>query len=70
MQVSNIHEIDSIMDIADSIVEAVYPHKIILFGSFAKGTDTPTSDYDLCVINDDTDFDDFDNQKCYKENNR
>jgi len=62
MQISNIHEIDSIMNVAGSIVEAVDPQKIILFGSFAKGTDTSNSDYDLCVINDDIDFDDFDNQ--------
>lgn len=34
------------------IVEAVDPERIILFGSRAKGTAHPGSDYDLLVISD------------------
>jgi predicted nucleotidyltransferase len=32
------------------LVEAVHPQKIILFGSFARGDETPDSDVDLVVI--------------------
>jgi uncharacterized protein len=39
-----------IHDIIDTIVSGYEPSKIILFGSFAKGTSTENSDLDLLVI--------------------
>ncbi len=33
-----------------SIVEAVHPLKIILFGSYARGKTTPDSDIDVLVV--------------------
>jgi predicted nucleotidyltransferase len=36
--------------IVDTIVEALDPEQVILFGSRARGDDTAQSDYDLCVI--------------------
>jgi uncharacterized protein len=37
-------------DIVERIVEAAQPEKIVLFGSAARGTMGPDSDYDLLVI--------------------
>jgi predicted nucleotidyltransferase len=37
------------------IIEVSQPSQIILFGSYARGTSTPTSDIDLLVIKDDVD---------------
>ncbi len=37
-------------NIVDTIVEAVRPQQIILFGSRAKKNHTQTSDYDLLVV--------------------
>lgn len=34
----------------DRLVRAFSPERILVFGSFAKGTTTPTSDVDLLVI--------------------
>ncbi len=39
-------------EIVERIVEAVHPHRIYLFGSRAKGTETEDSDIDLLVIAD------------------
>ena len=36
--------------LADKIVEAEHPEKIILFGSYATGTATENSDVDLLVV--------------------
>ena len=58
----NVHEIDTITDITNRIIETVHPQKVILFGSFARGEDTKYSDYDICVLNDDRDRDDFEMQ--------
>ncbi len=58
----NVNEIDTIMNITNHIVEAVNPLKVILFGSFARGEETKNSDYDLCILANDTDKDDFKNQ--------
>ncbi len=39
-----------VADIVKRVVEAARPEKIILFGSAARGTMGPDSDYDLLVI--------------------
>jgi len=36
--------------IVDTIVEALDPAQVILFGSRARGDDTAHSDYDICVV--------------------
>jgi predicted nucleotidyltransferase len=36
--------------IVDTIVEALDPEQVILFGSRARGDDTAHSDYDICVV--------------------
>jgi len=36
----------------DAIKEKTTPQKIILFGSFAKGTEKEDSDIDICIITD------------------
>jgi predicted nucleotidyltransferase len=38
--------------IVDTIVEALDPAQVILFGSRARGDDTAHSDYDICVVAD------------------
>lgn len=43
---------EKIEEIVDRIVEAVHPHRIYLFGSRAKGTETEDSDIDLFIIAD------------------
>lgn len=58
----NVHEIDKIMDITTRIVETVHPQKVILFGSFARGEQNHNSDYDLFILADDTDRDNFTKQ--------
>ena len=55
----NVHEIDTITDITNRIIETVHPQKVILFGSFARGEDTKESDYDLFILADDIDNDGF-----------
>jgi uncharacterized protein len=37
-------------DIVSRIVDAIHPHKIILFGSYAYGNPAPDSDVDLVVV--------------------
>jgi len=37
-------------EIKDKIAKEVHPEKIILFGSYAKGTQTEDSDIDLVVV--------------------
>ena len=37
-------------EIVNRIVEAIHPHKIILFGSYAYGNPVPESDVDLIVV--------------------
>ena len=39
-----------IKKLKNGIVEKFHPHKIILFGSYAKGTETETSDIDICIV--------------------
>jgi predicted nucleotidyltransferase len=41
---------DWVPDLADVIVKAFDPRRIILFGSVAQGTDGPDSDIDLLVV--------------------
>ena len=43
---------NEIVSIRDQIIFHYAPKKIILFGSQAKGTASPNSDIDLCVIAD------------------
>ncbi len=38
-------------EISNKIVEEIAPEKIILFGSYAKGTPTENSDIDLIIVN-------------------
>ena len=40
---------NEILAIKDKFVESLHPEKIILFGSYAKGKETPTSDVDLLI---------------------
>ncbi len=39
-------------EIVDRIVQTIHPHKVILFGSRARGEARPDSDIDLLVIAD------------------
>lgn len=41
---------EGLSDICQVIDQTVDVEKIYLFGSFAYGTPTPNSDYDLCVV--------------------
>ncbi|MBI5059235.1 nucleotidyltransferase domain-containing protein [candidate division KSB1 bacterium] len=41
-----------ISEIVDRIVKAIHPHKVILFGSRARGTEHAHSDLDLLVVAD------------------
>ncbi|MBF0317470.1 MAG: nucleotidyltransferase domain-containing protein [Nitrospirae bacterium] len=41
---------DVLKKIVDVITRDFQPDKIILFGSVARGDNTPESDYDICVI--------------------
>lgn len=41
---------EEINDLVDRIVKRLDPHKVIIFGSYAKGTSTPTSDLDILVV--------------------
>lgn len=45
-----LHTQDDIAALCRRIVEEFRPHKIILFGSYAYGTPTPSSDVDLLVM--------------------
>jgi predicted nucleotidyltransferase len=40
----------TIKRVVDDIVREIKPHKVILFGSYARGTQTPDSDLDVFVI--------------------
>ena len=40
----------NIKQIVDKIVEGLHPEKVILFGSYAAGSETDNSDLDLLVI--------------------
>ena len=39
-----------VQTMVDRIVESFHPVRIVLFGSRARGTDTPDSDIDLLVV--------------------
>ncbi|MEK9138861.1 MAG: nucleotidyltransferase domain-containing protein [Bacteroidota bacterium] len=39
-----------IRSIVDDIVREIKPHKVILFGSYARGKATPDSDLDIFVV--------------------
>jgi len=41
-----------VAEMAKIIVETVHPRRIILFGSQAKGSASPESDYDFIVVSD------------------
>ena len=43
----------NIMDLTESFISSVDPLKILLFGSFANGTYTDSSDYDFYIVIDD-----------------
>ncbi|MCJ7626523.1 MAG: nucleotidyltransferase domain-containing protein [Anaerolineaceae bacterium] len=53
MQLDIEHE--KLDEITQRILDVSQPEKIILFGSFARGTSTPNSDLDLLVILKDVD---------------
>jgi predicted nucleotidyltransferase len=40
----------TITGVVDDIVKKIKPHKVILFGSYARGTPTPDSDIDIFVV--------------------
>ena len=46
----SVEEDATLRRIVDTIVEALDPEQIILFGSRARGDDTTHSDYDICVV--------------------
>ncbi len=52
----------AINSIIEKLVDAIFPEKIILFGSYAYGTVGPNSDIDLLVVTDSKEF-----PKNYKE---
>lgn len=39
-----------IATVVDRIVRELHPHRIVLFGSYAKGRQTPASDLDLLIV--------------------
>jgi predicted nucleotidyltransferase len=41
---------ETIQSVVDDIVRTINPHKVILFGSYARGTPTSDSDIDLFVV--------------------
>ena len=41
---------EEINDLVDRIVKRLDPHKVIIFGSYAKGTSTTMSDLDILVV--------------------
>jgi predicted nucleotidyltransferase len=43
---------EDIQKVVKRIIEAANPRKIILFGSYARGEETPDSDVDIMVIED------------------
>ncbi len=43
---------DDINKVVSRLIEAAHPRKIILFGSYARGDETPDSDVDIMVIED------------------
>lgn len=51
--INEIEEINVIKRIAQIMAEATNAVKVLLFGSFAKGTNTAKSDYDFYIIVDD-----------------
>jgi predicted nucleotidyltransferase len=46
----SVEEDATLQRIVDTIVEALDPAQVILFGSRARGDDTAHSDYDICVV--------------------
>lgn len=50
-----IDEFGHIKYLADTIADSLHPQKIYLFGSFAEGRNTDSSDYDFYVIMPDDD---------------
>jgi uncharacterized protein len=44
--------LELIQEMADEIGEHFKPHKIILFGGFARGEETENSDIDLLILSD------------------
>jgi hypothetical protein len=43
---------DRLAEAVRRLVEGLHPRAVILFGSRARGTDRPESDYDLLVVSD------------------
>ena len=43
---------NEIREIADRIVNAVHHSRVLLFGSFARNEENENSDYDICVLTD------------------
>ena len=52
-RITDKESVDNIKEIADEIAAKVKPLKIILFGSFAKGSYTEDSDFDFYIVVDD-----------------
>ena len=44
---------EEILLITDRIVEQLSPVQVYLFGSYARGTNSPDSDYDIYIVVDD-----------------
>ena len=58
---------DEITAIKERILGAIFPKKIYLFGSFARGTYTDESDYDFYIVVSDNAGDNIElSQKAYK----
>ena len=46
----SVQELEKLKQISNVIMQSVQTEKIFLFGSFAYGTPTADSDFDICVI--------------------
>ena len=55
MQKQDIAEINEIEKLAQIMAKAINPKKIYLFGSFARGEQKESSDYDFYIVVDDED---------------
>lgn len=52
----SVQELEKLQQISDVIKQTIKTEKIYLFGSYAYGTPTESSDFDICVIIPDNDI--------------